>query len=110
MAELSLSGVSYKPRKVPLPDLKNERIFPGGIRVKAVFEPECKWRLVEEFGLDCFEEQKDGRLLFHADYTDKDNLISWLLTFGDRAKLLEPADVPKEMREIIENMRKRYAQ
>ncbi len=110
MAELSLSGVSYKPRKVPLPDLKNERIFPGGIRVKAVFEPECKWRLVEEFGLDCFEEQKDGRLLFHADYTDKDNLISWLLTFGDRAKLLEPADVQKEMREIIENMRKRYAQ
>ena len=110
MAELSLSGVSYKPRKVPLPDLKNERIFPGGIRVKAVFEPECKWRLVEEFGLDCFEEQKDGRLLFHADYTDKDNLISWLLTFGDRAKLLEPADVQKEMREIIENMRERYAQ
>ncbi len=110
MAELSLSGVSYKPRKVSLPDLKNERIFPGGIRVKAVFEPECKWRLVEEFGLDCFEEQKDGRLLFHADYTDKDNLISWLLTFGDRAKLLEPADVQKEMREIIENMRERYAQ
>lgn len=110
MAELSLSGVSYKPRKVSLPDLKNERIFPGGIWVKAVFEPECKWRLVEEFGLDCFEEQKDGRLLFHADYTDKDNLISWLLTFGDRAKLLEPADVQKEMREIIENMRERYAQ
>ncbi len=110
MAELSLCGVSYKPRKVSLPDLKNERIFPGGIRVKAVFEPECKWRLVEEFGLDCFEEQKDGRLLFHADYTDKDNLISWLLTFGDRAKLLEPADVQKEMREIIENMRKQYAQ
>lgn len=110
MVELSLSGVSYKQRKVPLPDLKNERIFPGGIRVKAVFEPECKWRLVEEFGLDCFEEQEDGRLLFHADYTDKDNLISWLLTFGDRAKLLEPSDVQKEMREIIENMRKRYAQ
>lgn len=110
MAELSLSGVSYKPRKVPLPDLKNERIFPGGIRVKAVFEPECKWRLVEEFGLDCFEVQGDGRLLFHADYTDKDNLISWLLTFGDRAKLLEPADVQKEMRKIIENMRRRYAQ
>ena len=48
--------------------------------------------------------------MFHADYTDKDNLISWLLTFGDRAKLLEPADVQKEMREIIENMRERYAQ
>lgn len=110
MAELRLSGAGFEPRKVPLPDLKNERIFPGGIRVKAVFEPECKWRLVEEFGLDCFEEQEDGKLLFHADYTDQDNLISWLLTFGDRAELLEPENIRKELRELIETMRKRYAQ
>nr|WP_300884465.1 YafY family protein [uncultured Schaedlerella sp.] len=110
MAELKLSGAGFEPRKVPLPDLKNERIFPGGIRVKAVFEPECKWRLVEEFGLDCFEEQEDGKLLFHADYTDQDNLISWLLTFGDRAELLEPENIRKELREMIEAMRKRYAQ
>ncbi len=110
MAELKLSGAGFEPRKVPLPDLKNERIFPGGIRVKAVFEPECKWRLVEEFGLDCFEEQEDGKLLFHADYTDQDNLISWLLTFGDRAELLEPENIRKELRELIEAMRERYAQ
>lgn len=110
MAELRLSGAGFEPRKVPLPDLKNERIFPGGIRVKAVFEPECKWRLVEEFGLDCFEEQEDGKLLFHADYTDQDNLISWLLTFGDRAELLEPENIRKELRELIEAMRERYAQ
>ena len=110
MAELKLSGAGFEPRKVPLPDLKNERIFPGGIRVKAVFEPECKWRLVEEFGPDCFEEQEDGKLLFHADYTDQDNLISWLLTFGDRAELLEPENIRKELREMIEAMRKRYAQ
>ena len=110
MAELKLSGAGFEPRKVPLPDLKNERIFPGGIRVKVLFEPECKWRLVEEFGLDCFEEQEDGKLLFHADYTDQDNLISWLLTFGDRAELLEPENIRKELREMIEAMRKRYAQ
>lgn len=110
MAELRLSGAGFEPQKVPLPDLKNERIFPGGIRVKAVFEPECKWRLVEEFGLDCFEEQEDGKLLFHADYTDQDNLISWLLTFGDRVELLEPENIRKELREMIEAMRKRYAQ
>ena len=110
MAELRLSRAGFEPRKVPLPDLKNERIFPGGIRVKAVFEPECKWRLVEEFGPDCFEEQEDGKLLFHADYTDQDNLISWLLTFGDRVELLEPENIRKELRELIEAMRKRYAQ
>ena len=41
-------GEPFTARSVPFPDLGNERIFPGGIRVKALFEPECKWRLVEE--------------------------------------------------------------
>lgn len=60
----------FLPREVRFPDLSVEKIFPGGIHVKALFEPEVKWRLVEEFGPYCFREQEDGRLLFQADYTD----------------------------------------
>ena len=60
----------FTGRAVPLPDLSNESIFPGGIRVKALIDKSCKWRLVEEFGMDSFTEQADGRLLFEADYTD----------------------------------------
>lgn len=108
MTELQLTEECFEKRKVPLPNLENKKIFPGGIRVKVIFEAECKWRLVEEFGLESFEEQEDGRLLFHADYTDKENLISWLLTFGDLAYLLEPEDIREEMKEIIGRMQKRY--
>ncbi len=35
--------------------------------------------------------------IFQCDYTDKDNLISWLLAFGDRAVLLEPESVREEL-------------
>ena len=84
-------------RDVPMPDLSNEKIFPGGIRVKALFAPDMKWRLVEEFGAHCFTEADDGRLLFTADYTDMDNLVTWLLTFGAKAEVLEPV----EARDII---------
>lgn len=35
-------GEHFERRSVPLPDLSNERIFPGGIRVKALFDPVCK--------------------------------------------------------------------
>lgn len=108
MTELQLTEECFEKREVPLPNLESEKIFPGGIRVKAIFEAECKWRLVEEFGLESFEEQEDGKLLFHADYTDKENLISWLLTFGDLAYLLEPEDIREEMKEIIGRMQKRY--
>ena len=87
-------------RDVPMPDLSNEKLFPGGIRVKALFTPDMKWRLVEEFGPDCFTETDDGRLLFTADYTDMDYLISWLLTFGAKAEVLEPAEARDRIRHI----------
>lgn len=108
MDDLRLSETVFVKQSVPFPDLSNERIFPDGIRVKALFDAGCKWRLVEEFGPRCFEEQADGRLLFHADYTDKENLITWLLTFREQAEILEPESIRAEMQQIIERMRKTY--
>ena len=108
MEELHLTGNSFEKREVPMPDLRNERIFPGGIKVKALFEPGCKWRLVEEFGTKCFEEQENGQLLFHADYTDKENLLTWLLSFRDQAELLEPEEIRQELKCAAENMLKKY--
>ncbi len=55
MDGLRLSPDGFERRNVPFPDLGEEKIFPGGIRVKALFDPSCKWRLVEDFGAGCFE-------------------------------------------------------
>lgn len=98
----------FRKRAAPYPDLSNERIFPGGIRVKVLFDKECKWRLIEEFGSGCFEELQNGRLLFHADYTNKDNLISWILTFREKAELLEPEFLREELGETIHKMSDLY--
>lgn len=108
MEHLQISEKVFATRQVPMPDLSNEKIFPGGIKVKAIFEPECKWRLVEEFGSESFTEQKDGTLLFQADYTDKENLITWLMSFRDKVELLEPKEVRDEIRISIECMKKKY--
>ena len=91
---------SYECRKAPVPDLSTEKIFPGNIKVKALFTPDMKWRLVEEFGPDCYTETEEGRLLFTVDYNDPDNLITWLLTFGDKVEVIEP----KVVRERIFNI------
>lgn len=104
MDGLKLTGETFGKRSVLLPELGTEQIFPGGIQVKAVFEPECKWRLVEEFGTDCFEELPEGRLLFHGDYTNKENLVTWLLSFRDQVVLLEPEEIREELTESLERM------
>lgn len=110
MENVKCTESGFEKREVPMPDLTNERIFPGGIHVKVLFEPECKWRLVEEFGLESFKEQEDGKLLFQADYTDKENLITWLLSFRDKAVLLEPESIRAELCSNIEKLRKRYTE
>lgn len=95
-------------REVPMPDLSNEKIFPGGINVKALFTPDMKWRLVEEFGPHCFTEADDGRLFFSADYTDMENLVTWLMTFGAKAEVLEPVEARDIIRRNAEEILKIY--
>lgn len=108
MEQLCILEDSFEKRNVSYPKLENEKIFPGGVRVKALFEAGCKWRLIEEFGIDCFKEQPDGKLLFHADYTDKDNLTAWLMTFQDQVILLEPKEIRDEIQTILKKMIKQY--
>ncbi len=104
MENVQKTTETFQCREEALPDLSNEKIFPGTIKVRALFEPDQKWRLVEEFGPECFTEQEDGRLLFTADYTDMENLVTWLMTFGDKAKVLVPAEARQRITQIIHRM------
>ena len=108
MDQVKISEQEFPQRQVPMPDLSHERIFSGGIKVRALFEQDCKWRLVEEFGTESFSVQQDGKLLFQADYSKKDNLITWLLSFGEKVELLEPEEIREEIKVSIECMKKRY--
>lgn len=108
MEEIFKTQTGFVPRQAPMPDLEIQKIYPGKIKVKALFQGEVKWRIVEEFGRNCFTEREDGTLLFAADYSDKENLVAWLLTFGDKVKVLEPADVKDELLQIAENVVERY--
>lgn len=108
MDHLTDTGQVFAKRSAPYPDLSNERVFPGGIPIRVRFEPNCKWRLVEEFGPNCFTEEPDGKFLFEMDFTNEDNLMSWLLTFGPDAELLEPASLRDRLKKKLSEMLRRY--
>ena len=91
-----------------MPDLEDKQIFPGGIAVKALFQPEYRWKLVEEYGPYCYAEQEDGRLLFQTNFTNRDYLMDWLFSFRDGVELIEPKDIREEIGRVIENMRAMY--
>ncbi len=108
MDEIEMTDCNFSPRAVPMPDLSNEQIFPGGIAIKVLFDASCKWRLVEEFGADSFEVQEDGKLLFCTDFTNKENLLTWLMTFGACAELLGPEGLRRELGETLRRMLQKY--
>ena len=108
LEELKMADETFAPRQVPVPDLSNERVFPANVRVKVLFEPEAKWRLIEEFGRGCYTPQEDGRLLFQWDYTDEDSMLGWLLTFGDKAQVLEPETVKEKLLSTAKRFLARY--
>lgn len=95
-------------RNAPVPELSSELAFPRNILLKALFDADMKWRLVEEFGPDCYEVQGDGRLLLTQDYSDINDLTMWMLTFGDKVEVLEPAEVRERLKEIAESMIETY--
>ena len=108
MDALRICDTVYEVREAPLPDLSSEKIFPGEVKVKAVFQPQMRWRLVEEFGPDCFAEQSDGTLLFCGDYSDEESLIDWMLTFRDQVEVLEPENVRRKLIRIAERVTELY--
>lgn len=108
MTELKATEEQYEPRQIPVPDLSAERIYPLGIDVEAVFEPDMKWRLVEEFGMESFTEQEDGRLKFSFGFADKENLFGWLLSFGDKVELTKPVELRRELYEMMGRLQKMY--
>lgn len=107
MTELQ-TGESFKKRGAPLPDLSSERIFPHPYQVKAKIQPEYKWRLIEEYGVESFTIQPDGTLLFSFGFMDKTSIVGWIVSFGDGAELLEPKEFRKDVLEFAERIRKIY--
>lgn len=100
----------FEVRNAQPPDLSIGRLYPPEIEVKAIVEPGMKWRLIEEFGTDCFTVREDGRLLFTGVYSDEESLLVWILTFGDQMKLLEPDWLKEKFLNIANNIKIIYGE
>jgi len=95
--DLRVCEARFVPREIPAERRDFNARFTDDVRLVAVFEPSEKWRLVETYGLDSFVETADG-LFFEIGFTNQDYVVSWLLGFGGRVKVLEPVCVAEAMR------------
>lgn len=108
MLELEKSEIPAQIRELPAYTSGPGKVFTKLFDVEAVFDSSVKWRLIDEFGVESFTEQEDGTLLFRTKYSDEDYFLGWILTFGDKAELIQPAELRKELAVLLRNMSEKY--
>jgi len=104
---LKLCDEKYTPREIPPEKQEMGLEYTDDIKLAALFDPSVKYQLIETYGLDCYTETKDG-LRFEDHFINRSFLISWLLSLGDKVKVLEPKEIEEEIKAIAKNILSRY--
>ncbi len=106
--ELRLCEEDYIPREIP-PEKRNFGThLPDDKKLIALFDPTVKYQLIEAYGPNSFKETEEGSLRLEIGYTNRDYILGWLLSFGDKAKVIEPVDIADEIKKVAENILKKY--
>jgi predicted DNA-binding transcriptional regulator YafY len=108
LCELKNTGIRFEPREITEGHKDFDRYFTDEYQITVLFDPEVKYRLIDEYGKESFEVNEEGKLLFRMGFTNKNYMLSWILSFGDKAEVLYPKGLKQEIRSIAENILKHY--
>ena len=105
--DLSITDEVFMPREVPLETISLDNALPDQNKIEILFDRSVRFRLIEDYGLHCYTETDRG-LLMELNYTNRENAIAWILSFGDQAEVVAPLDVRDEIAAIIRKLAARY--
>lgn len=105
--QLILAEENFFERTISIDDANNIMEFSEENEVELLFDKSMAFRLIEEYGLNCYRETDDG-LYFKLNYTNRDYIISWILGFGDKVRVLEPKELKDDIKEIAKNIFDKY--
>jgi len=97
----------FTPRAIPPEKYDFNSHFTSEIKLVAIFDKSTKHQLIDSYGFDSYHETDEG-LYFEFPFTNKRHMIGWLLSFGDKVKVLEPAYITDEIQEIAKNILFKY--
>lgn len=96
--DLHMADESFAPVEIPPERLDFNREWAKNYLLCALFAPTEKYRLVEEYGPDCYSVEPDGRLKLTVDFTYYSSMLSWVLSFGGKAEVLSPPELRDDLR------------
>lgn len=76
--------------------------------LQAVFDISEKFRIIEEYGIDSFKVMDNGKLYFEWAFANYDNMLHWVLSFGDKVTIISPKELINDIRLQLDNISKKY--
>lgn len=109
MDQIRCTNEDCEKREIPLYHMDPRKVqWTNGVEVTAEFDKSMKWRLIEEFGINSFSENADGRLLMNIGWSDQESLFGWLLGFRDCVRIIEPVEYQKDFLNLLERIKNLY--
>lgn len=106
ICDIKQTNQTFELQEIPEEKLDFKKYFTDEIQAVLLFDKSEKYRLIEEYGVDSFVEMPEGKLRFSFSFTNQNYLLSWVLSFGEKAELIEPS----ELRPLIQIRLKKAAE
>lgn len=106
--ELKVCEKYFHPRPIPPEKRHFNARLTNHLKLVALFDSSVRYQLIDAYGPQSFKETTDGFLHFEIGYTNEDYIVSWLLSFGDKATVLEPATLAERISQIAKKMVANY--
>lgn len=105
---LQTCNETYLYREIPSEKRNFNALFTDDMKLVALFDPSVKYQLIETYGINCYNETEEGLLRLEIEYTKQDYMISWLLSFGGKVKVLEPIDIAEAICDAAQKILETY--
>ncbi len=103
-----LTDESFTPRTIPDDKKDLDEIFKDDAQITLLFDKSAEYLVIEAYGPESYEIQEDGKLKATISYTNRDYILSWVLGFGDKVKVLSPSDMVQAHQDIAKKIINRY--
>ena len=108
IAGLQMTDKPIEPREAP--EYQQQNWWGKDSQVKATvrFDKSVKWRLIDEWGVDRLQYDEGGNIVISFTWSDLPSLFHFILSFGDKAEILEPVEYRKQFAEILKRLQIKY--
>lgn len=108
MAGLTLTDEKRGSREVPEYVCDKLEHTEGEVEITVKFDDSVKWRIIDDYGADFLKYNENGEIVVTFTWSDLPAFYRYILSFDDKAEIIEPLEYRREFAELLKKMQKKY--